>query len=212
MWPSADTSTWPLTFRQCDDHIRVRLHRGRQETTWGGREGRRTKPGPKLGVCGEHGGAPNPSTSSIRHGWTRCPAPCSGYPSLASKPASRGPTMEAKGGPWQELRCPTSRRTGARSSPARPLVETCPKFPENTKASKTGILGRPARLPLAYANPGAESSSESMRFPALTGRSRSWIPAGGWVASTAVNGSRILYVCRACRGTTHESPGSNTTI
>jgi len=64
-----------------------------------------------------------------------------------------------------------------------------------------------------YANPATpESCPESLRFPWPTGRSRSWISAGGWVASTAVNGSRILYVCRACRGTTHAFPGSSRTI
>jgi hypothetical protein len=75
------------------------------------------------------------------------------------------------------------------------------------------LLNGDRRCPLTYANLRyPESRSESVRFPWPTGRSRSWISAGGWVASTAVNGSRILYVCRACRGTTHALPGSRRTI
>ena len=79
---------------------------------------------------------------------------------------------------------------------------------------RRGVLnGHRRRRPLTYANLRyPESRSESLRFPWPTGRSRSWISAGGWVASTAVNGSRILYVCRACRGTTHALPGSRRTI
>ena len=59
---------------------------------------------------------------------------------------------------------------------------------------------------MTYANPATpESRSESLRFPWPAGRSRSWISAGGSVASTRMGAD--LYVCRACRGTTHALPG-----
>ena len=56
-------------------------------------EGRKTA-GPQLGVCGEHGGDPGPSTSSTAPGWTTCPAHRSGCRSPASRPAAP---------PWAEL-------------------------------------------------------------------------------------------------------------
>jgi hypothetical protein len=39
--------------------------------------------------------------------------------------------------------------------------------------------------------------------------SRRWASAGGLVASTAVKGSRITYVCEAPSGTVQESPAAN---
>ena len=50
-------------------------------------EGRKTKPGLKLGVCGEHGGDPESIHFFHQRGWTTCPAPRSGYRSPAWKPA-----------------------------------------------------------------------------------------------------------------------------
>lgn len=48
-------------------------------------EGRATRPGLKLGVCGEHGGDPARCTSSTRWAWTTSPARRSASPSPASK-------------------------------------------------------------------------------------------------------------------------------
>ena len=129
---------------------------------------------------------------------------------------------------------PASRRAGIgcaglsgtpRPSPGAPAPTSWSRSAETPSAARSptpcsgtasagGLLnGHRRRRPLTYANLRyPESRSESLRFPWPTGRSRSWISAGGWVASTAVNGSRILYVCRACRGTTHALPGSRRTI
>ena len=65
------------------DHRRRRLGRLVEIAV---EEGRRTKPGLKLWVCGEHGGDPESTTSSNPSGLTMCPARRSGSRSPGSKP------------------------------------------------------------------------------------------------------------------------------
>ena len=52
----------------------------------------------------------------------------------------------------------------------------------------------------------------NQRFVLAASSSRPCAWAGGDVASTAVKRSRILYECLAPRGTTHELPGSSSTV
>ncbi len=66
--------------------------------------------------------------------------------------------------------------------------------------------------PDADADASSSSSSyayaSSSSYASATGLSRPFTCAGGQVASTAVNRSRILYWCFAPFGTTYESPGA----
>ena len=124
-------------------------------------------------------------------------------------PLNEGPIIEQKSSGSTTPSAPTSWSRVGRDAECLALADAVQWHCERLVL----LNGHRRRLPLTYADPATpESRSESMRFPWPTGRSRSWISAGGWVASTAVNGSRILYVCRACRGTTQALPGSSRTI
>ena len=124
------------------------------------------------------------------------------------------PASVVLGCPVHRVQAPEPRpRRAGRGRPRRRVLARSPTPCSGTASAGVLLNGHRRRRPLTYANLRyPESCSESLRFPWPTGRSRSWISAGGWVASTAVNGSRILYVCRACRGTTHALPGSRRTI